>query len=245
MKKLIAVLLTLCLMIPACAALADTLVMGTNAAFEPYEYYEDGKIVGIDAEIAQAIAEKLGMDLEIMDMEFNAILSAVSSGKISFGMAGMTVTAERQEEVNFSITYATGVQAIIVAEGSPITSVDDLFADGAAYLIGVQDGTTGAIYCEGDFGEERIRRYKVGADAVEALRTGKVDCVIIDDNPARSFVEKNEGLMILPTEYTREEYAIAISKDNPELLEKVNGALTELIEDGTVAAIIEKYIPAE
>ena len=245
MKKLIAVLLTACLLMGAVSALADTLVMGTNASFPPYEYYEDGKIVGIDAEIAAAIAEKLGMTLEIQDMEFKAIIPAVTEGKIDFGMAGMTVTPERLQSVNFSETYAVGIQAIIVKEGSPITSVDDLYAEGATWKVGVQDSTTGDIYCTDDFGEDRVSKFPVGADAVEALKTGKVDCVIIDNEPAKAYVAANEGLMILDTKYAEEDYAIAIALDNTELLDKVNGALQELIADGTVAAIIQKYIPAE
>ena len=221
------------------------LVMGTNAAFPPYEYYEDEAIVGIDAEIAQAIAAKLGMDLEIADMDFKAIIPAVTEGKIDFGMAGMTVTEERLQSVNFSDTYATGIQAIIIVEGSEITSVDDLYAEGAAWKIGVQESTTGDIYCSDDFGEDRVYKYTVGADAVEALKSGKVDCVIIDNEPAKAFVAANENLAILETEYAVEDYAIAVALDNTELLEKINGALKELTEDGTIAAIIEKYIPAE
>ena len=245
MKKLIAVLMTVCLLAGAASALADTLIMGTNASFPPYEYYEDGKVVGIDAEIAAAIAEKLGMDLEIQDMEFKAIIPAVTEGKINIGMAGMTVTPERLQSVNFSITYAVGIQAIIVKEGSPIASVDDLYAEGAAWKIGVQDSTTGDIYCTDDFGEERVSKFPVGADAVEALKTGKVDCVIIDNEPAKAYVAANEGLVILDSKYAEEDYAIAVSLDNPELLEKINNALQELIDEGTVAKIVSKYIPAE
>ncbi len=245
MKKLVAVLLTLCMLAACTAAFAEKLVMGTNAAFPPYEYYEDEAIVGIDAEIAQAIAAKLGMDLEIADMDFKAIIPAVTEGKIDFGMAGMTVTEERLQSVNFSDTYATGIQAIIIVEGSEITSVDDLYAEGAAWKIGVQESTTGDIYCSDDFGEDRVYKYTVGADAVEALKSGKVDCVIIDNEPAKAFVAANENLAILETEYAVEDYAIAVALDNTELLEKINGALKELTEDGTIAAIIEKYIPAE
>lgn len=245
MKKIVAILLTVCMMLSAAAALADTLTMGTNASFPPYEYYEEEKIVGIDAEVAAAIAEKLGMELKIEDMDFNAIIPAVQEGKIDFGMAGMTVTEERLQSVKFSETYATGVQVIIVKEDSPITSLDDLAAEGATWKVGVQNATTGDIYCTGDFGEERVEKYNVGADAVEALKTGKVDCVVIDNEPAKAFVEKNEGLKILDTTYAVEDYAIAVKMDNDELLEKINKALTELIEDGTVKAIIEKYIPAE
>ena len=245
MKKLIAVLLTISLALGCAAALADTLTMGTNASFPPYEFYEDQKIVGIDAEIAQAIADKLGMQLEIADMEFKAIIPAVTEGKIDFGMAGMTVTEERLQSVNFSETYATGIQAIIVKEGSEITSVDDLYKEGAAWKIGVQDSTTGDIYCTDDFGEERVSKFPVGADAVEALQTGKVDCVIIDNEPAKAYVAANEGLKVLESQYAVEDYAIAVALNNTELLDKINGALKELIADGTVAAIIAKYIPAE
>ena len=245
MKKLIAVLMTLCMLLACTAALADTLTMGTNASFPPYEYYEDQQIVGIDAEIAAAIAEKLGMELKIEDMDFKAIIPAVTEGKIDFGMAGMTVTEERLQSVNFSETYATGIQAIIVKEDSAIASVDDLYADGATWKVGVQDATTGDIYCTDDFGEDRVSKYAVGADAVEALKTGKVDCVIIDNEPAKAYVAANEGLKILDSQYAVEDYAIAVALENTELLDKINGALKELIDDGTVASIVAKYIAAE
>jgi len=245
MKKLIAVLLTLSLLLACTAALADKLTMGTNASFPPYEFYEDSKVVGIDAEIAGKIAEKLGMELEIVDMEFKAIIPAVTEGKIDFGMAGMTVTEERLQSVNFSDTYATGIQAIIVKEDSEIKSYDDLAAEGAAWKIGVQDSTTGDIYCTDEFGDERVSKYAVGADAVEALKTGKVDCVIIDNEPAKAYVAANEGLKVLDSAYAEEDYAICVNLENKDLLDKINGALKELIDDGTVAAIIAKYISAE
>ena len=245
MKKLIALLVALMMLGTLAAAVAETLTMGTNASFPPYEYYEDGKIVGIDAEIAAAIAEKLGMKLEIMDMEFKAIIPAVTESKIDFGMAGMTVTEERLQSVNFSDTYATGIQAIIVKEDSEITCYEDLAVEGAEWKIGVQDSTTGDIYCTDEFGDERVSKYAVGADAVEALKKGKVDCVIIDNEPAKAYVEANEGLKILDSTYAEEEYAICVNLENTELLDKINAVLKELIEDGTVASIIAKYIPAE
>ncbi|MBO2516994.1 MAG: ABC transporter substrate-binding protein [Clostridiales bacterium] len=244
MKKFFAALIVLCMLL-SCTALADTITMGTNAHFPPYEYYENNEIVGIDAEIAAAIAEKLGMDLVIVDTDFDTLVPSVAAGKYDFAMAGMTVNAERQLSVNFSISYATGVQSIIVKENSPVTSVDDLYAEGAAYVIGVQQGTTGDIYCTEDFGEDRVMQFKTGNDAVAALVAGKLDCVIIDNNPAKAYVEANEGLMILDTEYSEEDYAIAINLDNLELLDKINAALEELIADGTVGAIILKYIPVE
>ena len=228
----------------SCGAKKETIKMGTNAYFQPYEYYEGGEIVGIDAEIAAKIAEKLGMELEIVDMEFDSIITSVETDVVDFGMAGMTVTEDRLLSVDFSSSYATGIQVVIVKEGSPITSVDDLFAEGATYKAGVQLGTTGDIYAEGDLGTERVDKYDKGADAVEALKKGVVDCVIIDNEPAKSFVAANEGLVILDTEYAVEEYAIAIKKGNTDLLNKINAALEELIADGTVASIVNKYIPA-
>ena len=244
MKKIIALVTAIVMLLGACA-LADTLTMGTNAAFPPYEFYEEGTIVGIDAEIAAAICEKLGYDLEILDMDFNGLISAVASGKIDFAMAGMTKTPEREQNVNFSITYAIGVQSIIVPENSPITSLDDLYAEGASYKIGVQQGTTGDIYCSDDFGADAVSQFLTGADAVAALVAGKLDCVVIDNNPAKAFVEANEGLKLLDTDYSEEEYAIAVALENTELLEKINAALEELIADGTIAEIVAYYIPVE
>lgn len=230
----------------ACGEKEDNkLVMATNAAFPPYEYYENDEIVGIDAEIAAAIAEKLGMELQIEDIEFGSIVAGVQSGKYDMGMAGMTVNEERLESVNFTTSYAQGIQSIIVKEDSEITTVDDLYADGATYVVGVQQDTTGDIYSTDDFGEDRVVRYNKGADAVSALTTDKVDCVIIDNEPAKAFVEANDGIKVLDTEYAVEDYAICVSKDNTELLEDINAALEELIADGTVQEIVDKYITAE
>ncbi len=217
------------------------LTMGTNAAFPPYEYYEGDSIVGIDAEISQAIAEKLGLTLEIVDMDFNSLVSAVQAGKIDISAAGMTVREDRLENVDFTDSYATGVQVVIVAEDSDIASVDDL----AGKLIGVQDATTGHIYCSDDFGEENVVAYNNGAMAVQALKDGKVDCVVIDQEPAKNFVAVNEGLKILDTEYVTEDYAIAVAKDNTALKDAINAAMAELKEDGTIQSILDKYISAE
>ena len=229
-------------------AVEGTLTMATNAAFPPYEYIEGGEIVGIDADIAAAIAEKLGLEIQIEDMEFDAIIESVKSGKADIGLAGMTVTPDRAEEVNFTASYATGVQVVIVTEDSAITSVDDLFAEGASNVIGVQRNTTGDLYTTWDLedtGLATIDRYSKGAEAVQALKTGKVDCVVIDNEPAKAFVAEVEGLKILDTEYILEEYAGAMNKDNAALFDAVNAALEELIADGTVQSIIDKYISAE
>lgn len=220
--------------------------MATNATFPPYEYYEGDEVVGIDPEIAAAIAEKLGMTLEINDMDFDPAIAAAQTGQADIVMEGLTVTDDRKEKINFTDSYATGVQVVIVPEDSDIQSVDDL----EGKLIGVQQGTTGDLYCSdtpenGGFGEENVQKFTSGPVAVEALKNGQIDCVVIDNEPAKSYVAQNEGLKILDTEYVTEEYAIGISKDNPELLEQINAALQELKDDGTIQSIIDKYIPPE
>ncbi|MBQ7095382.1 MAG: transporter substrate-binding domain-containing protein [Clostridia bacterium] len=253
MKKIIALVLVMLLALTCmagCGAKKDdnVLVMATNAEFPPYEYMEDGKIVGIDAEIAAAIAEKLGKELKIENVDFDSIVIGVQEGKYDFAMAGLTVTEDRKEQVDFTDTYATGKQVIIVKEGSKITKADDLFAEGANHKIGVQLATTGDLYCTWDIEDEKlgtVERYNKGADAVIALQSGKVDCVVIDNEPAKVFVEQNDGLKILETEYIIEDYAAAVGKKNTELMADINGALKELIADGTVQKIIDKYIPAE
>lgn len=217
------------------------LTMGTNAAFPPYEFYDGDDIVGIDAEIAELLAEKLGLTLEIMDMDFSTIVTSVQTGGVDIGLAGMTVTEERLENVNFTDSYATGVQVIIVKEDSDIASVDDL----EGKLIGAQEGTTGHQYCAEDYGEENVLAYTNGATAVQNLVQGAVDCVVIDEQPALSFVEANEGLKILDTEYVIEDYAAAVSKDNEGLMNALNAALKELIADGSIQEILDKYIKAE
>ena len=217
------------------------LTMATNATFPPYEYYEGNEIIGIDVDIADAIAKKLGLELKIEDMEFNSIIIAVTQGKADIGLAGMTVMEERLDAVNFSDSYATGIQAIIVAKDSDIQGVDDL----KGKKIGVQLMTTGDIYATDDFVKENVEAYNKGADAVMALKQGKVYAVIIDNQPALAFVRETEGLKVLDTQYKVEDYAAALSKDNEGLLTAVNGALAELEQDGTLQSIIEKYIVTE
>ena len=277
MKKIISVIMAIILLCASLAVFAscdkkeDTLVMATNAAFPPYEFKDGDKFAGIDVEIAEKIAEKLGMTLEIQDVDFGAIIDGVATGKYDMGMAGLTVTEERKQSVNFSITYATGIQVIIVNDGSEIASLDDIFVfddngdpielKNDKIKVGVQQDTTGDIYSSSDvtgwgFNDvtedgttltDRVVRYKTGAEAVEALKTGKVDMVIIDNEPAKSFVEANTGIHILEgdNEYAVEDYAICVAKENTELLEKIDAALKELQDDGTVQAIVDKYINAK
>lgn len=220
---------------------AGKLIMSTNAAFPPYEMVaDDGSFEGIDVEIAGAIAKKLGLELVVDDMDFDAALLAVQQGKSDIVMAGVTVNEDRKLVMNFSDTYSKGVQVVIVKEGSDVT-LDNL----GDQMIGTQRGTTGYIYTSGDYGEDHVTAYDNGASAVQALMNGQVDCVVIDSAPAQAFVETNPGLTILDTEYTSEDYAIGMNKDNTALLEAVNGALKELTEDGTIPAIVEKYIPTK
>ncbi|HIX17854.1 MAG TPA: ABC transporter substrate-binding protein [Candidatus Gemmiger faecavium] len=223
------------------------LIMSTNAAFPPYEMTNDaGEFEGIDVEIAQAIADKLGLELRIDDMDFDSALLAAQTGKSDMVMAGVSVTEERLVNLDFSESYATGIQVVIVPEDSDIASVDDL----TGKMIGVQRGTTGDLYCSdtvenGGFGAENVTPYDNGLTAVQALMNGQVDCVVIDNAPAQEFVAANPGLKILDTEYVNEEYAIGVKKGNTQLLDAINGALAELEADGTIQSIIDKYITAE
>ena len=226
----------------------QVLSMATNAEFPPYEYVEGEDVVGIDIDIAQAIADKLGMELKVDNINFDSIIPAITSGKDAIGIAGMTVTDERKKNVDFTDSYATGVQVVIVREDSKITDVKDLTTKGANNTIGVQLGTTGDIYCTSDIQDKgfgKVQQFNKGADAVQALVSGKIDCVVIDNQPAKEFVKANKGLKILDTEYVTEDYAIAIAKDNTELKDKINGALNELKADGTIQKILDKYIKAE
>ncbi len=247
MKKTISLILCLvfCFACFAPSALAadKVLKVATNVAFPPYEYYEDEKAVGIDVDIIQAICDKLGYEMELSDMEFGSIITAVAAGKVDVGFGAITITEERAKSVNFTTSYSTGIQSIIVKEDSPITTVDDLHGD--KIKIGVQQDTTGDIYATGDFGEDHIARFNKGADAVQALITGKVNAVIIDNSPAETFVSQNKGLKILPTVYAEEDYGFELNKDATELYEEFNGALEELLKDGTVQKIIDKYISAD
>ena len=220
---------------------AGKLTMATNATFPPYEMTTDsGEIEGIDVDTAKAIAEKLGLELQIDDMDFDAALLSVQQGKADIVMAGVTVTDERKAVMDFSDSYATGIQSIIVPNGSDIASPDDL----AGKKIGTQRGTTGYIYCSDDFGDDAVVAYDDGLTAVQALKNGQVDAVVIDNAPATEYVAANPGLVILDTSYAEEDYAIGMAKGSA-LEDAVNAALEELKADGTLQSIVDKYITAE
>ena len=256
MKKTIALILSilmLCCSLAACGGEKNSmtiekgkLIMSTNAEFPPYEMTtDDGGFAGIDIEIAQAIADKLGLELVIDDMDFDGALLAVQQGKSDIVMAGVTVNEKRQKVMDFSNTYATGVQVVIVKEGSDVT-MDNL----GDKLIGTQRGTTGYIYASdtvenGGYGEDHVVAYDNGITAVQALMNGQVDAVIIDNAPAQEFIKANPGLTILEGEWAVEDYAIGVGKNNTELLNAINKALEELIADGTVQKIVDKYINAK
>ena len=223
------------------------LTMSTNASFPPYEMVaDDGSFEGIDIEVAGAIAEKLGLELQVDDMGFDAALQAAQTGKSDMVMAGVTITEERQAVMDFSNSYANGVQVVIVKEGSPIQTVDDL---ANANMIGCQMGTTGYTFCSdtpenGGFGEDHVTPYDDGAAAVQALMNGQIDAVVIDNKPAQEYVAANPGLKILDGDFTNEDYAIGVAKGNTALLDAINGALEELTNDGTIQSIVDKYISA-
>ena len=229
------------------------LIMATNAQFPPYEMVADGEgfngsgFEGIDVEIASAIAGKLGLELQIDDMEFTSALTAVQNNAADVILAGLTYNAERDEVLDFTDSYSTGVQVVIVTEDSDITSIDDLAND---KMIGTQAGTTGwslasASPEDGGYGEDHVNGYDSGALAVQALLNGQIDAVIIDNAPAEEFVAANEGLKILETPWITEDYCAAVDEGNTALLEAINSALVELIDDGTVQEILDKYITAE
>ena len=218
----------------------DTLVMATNAEFPPYEYHEGDEVVGIDVDIASAIAEELGMEMKVEDMAFDSIIPAVTSGKADIGAAGMTVTPDREESVAFTDTYAHATQVIIVKEDSDITGPDDLVGK----TIGVQLGTTGDLYAT-DIEDATVEQYNKGFEAVQALTQDKINAVVIDGEPAKEFVAESEGLKILDEAFTEEDYAIAVAKDNTELVDKINDALATLKESGKLDEIIAKYISAD
>ncbi len=219
---------------------AGKLTMATNATFPPYEMTTDsGEIEGIDVDTAKAIAEKLGLELQVDDMEFDAALLSVQQGKADIVMAGVTVTDERKAVMDFSDSYATGIQSIIVPNDSDIASPDDL----AGKKIGTQRGTTGYIYCSDDFGEDSVVAYDNGLTAVQALNNGQVDAVVIDNAPAKEYVAANPGLKVLDTSYAEEDYAIGLAKGSA-LKDAINTALEELKADGTLQSIVDKYISA-
>ena len=222
-----------------------TLRVAMELAYPPFETKDDaGNPEGLAVDFIRDFGAAYGYDVQIENTAWDGLIPSLQSDKADLVISSMTITDERKQSVDFSTSYATGIQSIVVKEDSPITSVDDLYADGADYQIGVQQDTTGDIYCSDDFGDDHVQRFNKGADAVAALVSGKLDCVVIDNEPAKSFVAANEGLKVLDTAYAVEDYAAAFAKGS-ELTEPFNKALEELIADGTVQKIVDKYISAD
>ncbi|MDD4689436.1 MAG: transporter substrate-binding domain-containing protein [Eubacteriales bacterium] len=242
-SKVLALVLAAMMLVAVFAACGEkkddnVIVMATSADFEPYEYYEKDEIVGIDVEIMEAVCEKLGMTLQIEDMSFDSVIGAAQTGKADIAMSGITITEDRKNMVNFTTPYTSTTQSIIVVKDGDIAKKADL----EGKKIGVQLNTTGDSQITEEFGDDYTDRFQNGALAVESLKAGKIDCVVIDGEVAKSLVAANEGLEIIADAYSIEEYAIALAKDNTQLLDKINGALEELLADGTIDAIMDKYI---
>ncbi|MCD8256124.1 MAG: transporter substrate-binding domain-containing protein [Oscillospiraceae bacterium] len=214
------------------------LTISMSADFPPYESLDDsGNIVGIEVDIMNLIAEQLGLELQIDDMDFDSALLAVQQGKSDMVVSGVSITDERKATMNFTDSYTTAVQVIVVPEGSDVT-LDNL----GDQLIGTQRGTTGFIYTEDDYGSDHVIGYDTYTLVIQAVLNGQVDCAVLDDSVARTYVAENPGLMILDTEYAVESYAFGVDKTNTALLDAVNAALSALIADGTVDEIISRYI---
>ncbi len=216
------------------------LVMGTNAAFPPFEYPEGDGIVGVDAEMMELIAQELGVELEIVDMEFDALPTALANGQIDIIAAGFTVTPDREEAMDFTTPYYTAAQTVIVLKDSGYTGIADL----EGKIIGVQTGTTGSFCAEDivDDPDNDIKGFASGMLAVEALKNGQVDAVIIDNNPAKEYAESNADLVLIEGEFADEKYAMAVAKGNDVLLGNVNAALAAIKENGEFDKIVDKYI---
>ena len=243
MKKLVLALSVIAstFILCACGSSSDNkLVMATNAAFPPYEMVEGSEIIGIDAEIAQLIAKDLGRELVIEDMAFDSVIAAVTTKKADIAMAGLTITEDRKQNINFSDPYTTAAQVIVVKSDSNVASPDDLIGK----TVGVQIGTTGDIYAA-DIENATIERYSKYFEAISALTQGKIDAVIVDREPARVFVNDNADLKMVDEEFTLEEYAIGVNKEDTELLDQINASLKKLKESGEIDRIIDKYIKAE
>ncbi len=212
----------------------NELVMVTEAGFAPYEYYENGEIVGVDVDIAREIAKELGKELVIKDVAFDSIINEVKTGKADFGAAGISYSDERAKQVSFSINYSTSKQVVIVKKDSDIKNVDDIYNK----KISVQLGSVADSYVTKKYDKATIVRQKKYLAAIQDLKDNKVDCVVMDELPAKEILNNNNGLIILEGELTHDSYGMIVNKDNKELLDSINKVLTRLLNDG----MIDNYI---
>lgn len=238
-KKVIAVILVVCAVffITGCSKDENELVLVTEAGFAPYEYYEDGEIVGVDIDIAREIAKELGKELVIKDVSFDFVINEVKSGKADFAAAGISITPERKEEVDFTIEYTTSNQVVVVKKGSNIKSFKDI----KDKKIAVQLGTVADLYVEENYKKATIVSHKKYLSAVEDVKTGKADCIIMDELPAKEIVRENNNLVILDGILFQDKYGMIVKKGNDQLKEKINSVLERMINDGTIQDLILKH----
>lgn len=237
MKKIMLLVMSI-LLLSGCKSDDNKLILATEAGFAPYEYYQDGEIVGVDIDIAREIAASLGKELVIKDVSFDFIINEIKSGKSDIGAAGMSITKERLEEVDFSVEYAVSNQVVIVPMDSKITSIDQI----SNQRITVQLGTVADSYVNENYKDATVIRQKKYLSMVEDLKAGKVDLIIMDLLPASEIVKSNDGLKILDEYLFTDKYGMAIKKGNKELLDKVNDVLTRLMSEGKIEEYTIKHL---
>ena len=229
MKKLFLLIMVLFLC-TSCGKNENELVMVTEAGFAPYEYYEDGEIVGVDVDIAKEIAKEMGKELVIKDVAFDSIINEVNSGKADFGAAGISYDEERAKQIDFTINYATSKQVVVVREGSSIDDIDKI----SNQKIAVQLGSTGDMYVTENYPNAEIVRQKKYLAAVQDLKSSKVDLIVMDELPAQEILKTNDGLVILDEELFTDSYGMVVKKGNTKLLNTINDVLTRLQNEGKI-----------
>jgi polar amino acid transport system substrate-binding protein len=241
MKKVVSIMLSAALIATVfvgCKKEDNTLIVGTEAGFAPYEYMEGDEVVGIDMDIAQAIADSMGKELVIQNMDFEGALLAVQNGSVDFVAAGVSVDEERDKVMDFSIDYVNSTEVVVVnSENQTVASIDDL----AGKIIGVQQGNIADFYVEENIEAQEIKRYTKFAQAAEDLKNGKIDCIVMDQFPAEEMVTANPELKILEETLFQDKYAIAVDDGNTELLDKINAVIQDLKDSGKMDEIIAEH----
>ena len=235
-KTYIVVLGIMCIFLCGCSK-SDTLVMVTEAGFAPYEYYENKEIVGVDVEIAKKVAQKMGKKLEIKDVAFDSIINEVQKGKADFAAAGMSITEERQKQVDFSIEYATSKQVVIVKKNSTITDPNMIYTK----KVGVQLGTVADLYLSEKMSDKNIVRQKKYLSLVEDLKANKVEAIVMDSLPANEILKTNQNLKMLDKELFEDKYGMVVKKGNTEMVNAINEVLEEVISNGQVDSWTIEY----
>ena len=239
MKNIVNLVLIVCAVffMTGCGKNENELVLATEAGFAPYEYYEDGKVVGVDIDIAKEIAKELGKKLVIKDVSFDFVINEVKSGKADFAAAGISITPEREKEVDFTIEYTTSNQVVVVKKGSSIKTFDDI----KDKKIAVQLGSVADLHVEENYKKATIVPHKKYLSAIEDVKTNKADCIIMDELPAKEIVKENENLVILDGFLFQDKYGMIVKKGNDELKEKINKVLERMKNDGTIDKLVLKH----